>query len=136
MWWRSRADGRGAERNRVRAWAAEPDCPPAIRPLTTASRPINGATMLAAANIQAIYRYPVKGLSPEPMQRAWLAVGETLPGDRLYAIENGPSHFDPALPRHQPKTRYLMLMRNERPTALRAVFTAPRRRVAIAYEVS
>src|ERR1700686_4183980 len=134
MWWRSRADGRGAERNRVRAWAAEPDCAPAIRPLTTASRPINGATMLAAANIQAIYRYPVKGLSPEPMQRAWLAGGEPLPGDRLYAIENGPSHFDPALPRHQPKTRYLMLMRNERLATLRTRFDPPSRMLVIAYE--
>jgi uncharacterized protein YcbX len=37
-----------------------------------------------------------------------------LPADRLYAIENGPSGFDPAAPRHQPKHRYLMLMRNER----------------------
>jgi uncharacterized protein len=41
-------------------------------------------------------------------------VRETLPADRLYAIENGPSGFDPAAPRHQPKQRYLMLMRNER----------------------
>jgi uncharacterized protein YcbX len=90
--------------------------------------------MLAAANIQAIYRYPVKGLSPEPMQRAWLAAGDTLPGDRLYAIENGPSHFDPALPRHQPKTRYLMLMRNERLATLRTRFDQPSRTLVIAHE--
>jgi uncharacterized protein YcbX len=75
--------------------------------------------MPAAAKIQAIYRYPVKGLSPEPLSRALLAEGATLPGDRRYAIENGPSGFDPALPRHQPKTHYLMLMRNERLAALR-----------------
>jgi uncharacterized protein YcbX len=37
--------------------------------------------------IHAIYRYPVKGLSPEPLERATLAVHETLPADRLYAIE-------------------------------------------------
>ena len=37
--------------------------------------------------IHAIYRYPVKGLSPEPLERTELAVHETLPGDRLYAIE-------------------------------------------------
>jgi uncharacterized protein len=69
--------------------------------------------------IRAIYRYPVKGLSPEPLERVGLAPGETVPGDRLYAIENGPSGFDPAAPRHQPKTRYLMLMRNERLASLR-----------------
>jgi uncharacterized protein YcbX len=72
--------------------------------------------------IQAIYRYPVKGLSPEPLERAHLAVSATLPADRLYAIENGPSGFDPAAPRHFPKQRYLMLMRNERLARLRTRF--------------
>jgi uncharacterized protein YcbX len=90
--------------------------------------------MTAAARIQAIYRYPVKGLSPEPLQRAWLAVGETLPGDRLYAIENGPSRFDPGEPRHQPKTHYLMLMRNERLATLKTRFDAPSRTLVIAWE--
>jgi uncharacterized protein YcbX len=90
--------------------------------------------MTTAAKIQAIYRYPIKGLSPEPMQRARLEVGETLPGDRLYALENGPSHFDPALPRHQPKTRYLMLMRNERLATLKTRFDARSRTLVIAME--
>lgn len=64
-------------------------------------------------HLDAIYRYPVKGLSPERLAAATLTRGETLPGDRAYAIENGPSGFDPAAPRYQPKNRYLMLMRNE-----------------------
>jgi len=51
-----------------------------------------------------------------------LAVGETMAGDRLYAIENGPSGFDPAAPRYAPKARYLMLMRNERLATLRTRF--------------
>ena len=76
----------------------------------------------ANAKIHAIYRYPVKGLSPEPLARATLAVQDTLPADRLYAIENGPSGFDPAAPRHQPKQRYLMLMRNERLAQLHTRF--------------
>lgn len=62
----------------------------------------------------AIYRYPVKGLSPERLDRVLLAVGATLPSDRKYAIENGPSGFDPAAPAYFPKQRFLMLMRNER----------------------
>jgi MOSC domain-containing protein len=72
--------------------------------------------------VDAIYRYPVKGLSPEALERVPLGVGATLPADRLYAIENGPSGFDPAAPRHQPKQRYLMLMRNERLARLRTRF--------------
>jgi uncharacterized protein len=75
----------------------------------------------------------VKGLSPEAVQRARLAVGETLPGDRLYAVENGPSHFDPALPRHQPKTHYLMLMRNERLATLKTRFDEPSQTLIIAF---
>src|SRR5262245_38644785 len=84
-----------------------------------ARRPKKSAMGAASASIQAIYRYPVKGLSPEPLTRARLAVGETLPADRLYAIENGPSGFDHAAPRYQPKQRYLMLMRNARLARLR-----------------
>lgn len=74
------------------------------------------------SKIHAIYRYPVKGLSPEPLAQASLAPCETLLADRLYAVENGPSGFDPSAPRHQPKQRYLMLMRNERLARLRTHF--------------
>jgi uncharacterized protein YcbX len=70
------------------------------------------------ASVQAIYRYPVKGLSPEALLRAELAPGRTLKADRLYAIENGPSGFDPAAPAYFPKQKFLMLMRNERLAAL------------------
>lgn len=74
------------------------------------------------ARIQSIYRYPVKGLSPEPLERVALRTGQTLPADRLYAIENGPTGFDPENPAYFPKQRFLMLMRNERLAALRSVF--------------
>ncbi|HZQ11408.1 MAG TPA: MOSC N-terminal beta barrel domain-containing protein [Pseudolabrys sp.] len=74
---------------------------------------------MPAARIQAIYRYPVKGLSPQALTRTVLKAGQTLPADRLYAIENGPSGFDPARPAYFPKQRFLMLMRNERLAALR-----------------
>ena len=88
--------------------------------------------MSAAAKIQGIYRYPVKGLSPEPLQGVRLAVGETLPGDRRYAIENGPSRFDPAQPHYQPKTHYLMLMRNERLATLRTRLEEPSQTLVVA----
>jgi uncharacterized protein len=78
--------------------------------------------MLSSPKVNAIYRYPVKGLSPEPLGDTPLTPGETVPGDRLYAIENGPSGFDSQAPRHQPKTRHLMLMRNERLALLRTRF--------------
>jgi uncharacterized protein YcbX len=73
-------------------------------------------------HVSALYRYPVKGLSPEPLERVSLAVGETLPFDRAYAIENGSGRFDPAAPRHLPKINFLMLMRDERLAALETKF--------------
>jgi uncharacterized protein len=74
------------------------------------------------AKIQSIYRYPIKGLTPEPLARALLTPGQTVPGDRLYAIENGQSGFDPAAPSYLSKTHFLMLMKNERLANLRASF--------------
>ena len=72
-----------------------------------------------SATIQAIYRYPVKGLSPERLASVDLAAGQTLPADRRYAIENGPTGFDAAAPAYFPKIRFLMLMKNERLARLR-----------------
>ena len=55
------------------------------------------------ATLSALYRYPVKGLSPEALERAELETSGYFPGDRLYAIENGDSGFNPVAPRHQPR---------------------------------
>ena len=63
--------------------------------------------------ISSLYRYPVKGLSPERVAEALLVKDGYFPGDRLFAVENGPAGFDPSNPEHQPKIKYLMLMRNE-----------------------
>ncbi|MBX9738524.1 MAG: MOSC domain-containing protein [Beijerinckiaceae bacterium] len=64
--------------------------------------------------VASLYRYPVKGLSPERLDEAKLEPCSFFPGDRLYALENGRSSFDPAAPAYQPKTRFLMLMKNAR----------------------
>jgi uncharacterized protein len=85
------------------------------------------------ARIDALYRYPVKGLSPERLSRARLTPGQTVPGDRLYAIENGPSGFDPAAPKYLPKTEFLMLMRNERLATLDTRYDDSTRVLTIAH---
>ena len=69
---------------------------------------------MISATIDAIYRYPVKGLSPDRLQAATFVVGRTIHGDRRFAIENRPSGFDPLAPSYLPKQRFLMLMKNER----------------------
>src|SRR6516164_2119188 len=74
------------------------------------------------AQVTNLYRYPVKGLSPEPLPRVALQVGQTFPADRRYAIENGTSGFDPRAPSWLPKSCFLMLMRNERLAGLQTHF--------------
>jgi uncharacterized protein YcbX len=78
--------------------------------------------MPSSAKIDSIYRYPVKGLTPEPLPRAALAPRQTLLADRRYAIENGSSGFDPADPKWMSKAYFLMLMRDEWLAALHTHF--------------
>jgi hypothetical protein len=86
------------------------------------------------AKIAAIHRYPVKGLSPQPLRHAALTAGQTILCDRIYAIENGPCGFDPAAPAYLPKQRFLMLMRNARLAELRTDFDAATHTLAVIAE--
>lgn len=86
------------------------------------------------AHLAGIFRYPVKGLSPERMDDARLERGETLPFDRAYAIENGPSRFDPFAPAHVSKVSFLTLMRNPRLAELSTTFDGPSATLSIARE--
>ncbi len=78
--------------------------------------------MVEQPKVNALYRYPVKGLSPEPLKKTELRPGETIAFDRIYAIENGSGRFDPDAPKYLPKINFLMLMRNERLAALKTDF--------------
>lgn len=75
-----------------------------------------------SARVTGLYRYPVKGLSAEALDRVELKPGECFPADRAYAIENGAGRFDPTAPRHLPKINFLMLMRDERLATLTTRF--------------
>lgn len=63
--------------------------------------------------IAAIYRYPVKGLSAEPLDRVTLTPGDCLPQDRRFAIALPTTCFDPEHPQWLAKTHFVMLMRDE-----------------------
>lgn len=84
--------------------------------------------------VASLYRYPVKGLSPERLGGVTLTTGGYFPGDRLFAIENGPSGFDAAAPVHQPKIKYLMLMRNEALARLRTRYDDASRELVIGHD--
>ncbi|MFY8164145.1 MAG: MOSC N-terminal beta barrel domain-containing protein, partial [Brevundimonas sp.] len=65
----------------------------------------------AAGVVRALWRHPVKGFTPEPLESVDLPTGGWFPGDRMFAVEDGPSGFDRAAPEHLPKQRFTVLMR-------------------------
>jgi uncharacterized protein YcbX len=61
------------------------------------------------AQVVSLYRHPVKGFTPERLARAELVAGQCFPCDRLYAVEDGPSGFDPQAPAHISKMKFTVL---------------------------
>ena len=61
--------------------------------------------------VTALWRHPVKGFTPEPLDAVVLPTDGWFPGDRLFAVEDGPSGFDRAAPGHLPKQKFTVLMR-------------------------
>jgi hypothetical protein len=61
--------------------------------------------------IAALWRHPIKGFTPEPLDAVRLQAGRFFPGDRLYAVEDGPSGFDPAAPQHINKMKFAVLVK-------------------------
>ena len=61
------------------------------------------------ARIASLYRHPVKGFTPERLEAAELSAGMCFPCDRLFAVEDGPSGFDPTAPAHLSKMKFAVL---------------------------
>ncbi|WP_293905972.1 MOSC N-terminal beta barrel domain-containing protein [Phenylobacterium sp.] len=70
-------------------------------------------------HVAAIFRHPVKGFTPESLTHVDLALGEGFPHDRAYAVENGPSGYDPEAPAFTPKHKFTVLAAIPRVAAAR-----------------
>ena len=66
------------------------------------------------AHLARICRFPVKGMSAEDLDRVRLTVGQTLPGDRRFAIARGSAGIDPTEPGWLPKSNFVTLVRTAR----------------------
>jgi len=64
------------------------------------------------AEIDALYRFPVKGLSAQKLEQISIQSGEGFAFDRFWAIENGTQDFDAENPAFLPKRRFLQLAQN------------------------
>jgi uncharacterized protein YcbX len=72
--------------------------------------------------IESLWRYPVKGLTPEPLAAATLTPGRCIPWDRAFALAQGDTAFDPAAPAWVPKTNFACLLRNAKLAKLQTRF--------------
>lgn len=60
--------------------------------------------------IRGIYRYPIKGLSPQPVRGIVLEAGKPFPFDRVFAMVRPGVAVNPEAPRWAKKGLFLMLM--------------------------
>jgi uncharacterized protein YcbX len=86
----------------------------------------------AAATLLAIHRFPVKGLTPQPLDEAQLTPDQPIASDRRFALAHGGSAFDFAAPAFQKKAHFLTWIRNPPLAALDCSFDASGTKITIA----
>ncbi len=63
--------------------------------------------------LTGLYHYPVKGLSPQPLERVNIAPGQPFPFDRVFALARPGATIDAANPGWAKKGLFIMLMLEE-----------------------
>lgn len=81
--------------------------------------------------LQQLSRFPVKGLSAEPLESINLTAGEGIPGDRLFGFARYDSGFDPENPQPLPKENFVVLLNEAGLAGLQTSFDAASRRLTI-----
>lgn len=74
------------------------------------------------ARIARIQRFPIKGLSAEPLEEVMLTAGDGLPMDRMFGFARHGSGFDPANPAPLPKDKFVVLLTQAALANLRTSF--------------
>lgn len=69
-----------------------------------------------------LYHYPVKGLSPQALPHVRLIPGAGFPFDRVYGLARHDSGYDPVDYKPLPKTRFIVLVKEERLAGLDTFF--------------
>jgi hypothetical protein len=82
-------------------------------------------------HIESLYRYPVKGLTPEPLNFAHLTPGRCLPWDRAFALAQGDAALDPENPAWVKKTHFMCLARNAKIAGLKSRFDEAAKRLTV-----
>ncbi len=72
--------------------------------------------------IESLYRYPVKGLTPERLTATTLSPGRCIPFDRAFALAQGDAGLDTEHPAWISKVNFLCLAKNPAAARLRTSF--------------
>lgn len=75
-----------------------------------------------SGTVSDIWRHPIKGLGCETVARTPLTAGETLPFDRIWAVIQDASPFDPAAPAWVPKKAFNQGAKTQAFMAIRSAF--------------
>ena len=81
--------------------------------------------------LKNIYRYPIKGLSAQPLTRVELEARKPLPHDRVFALVRPGAPFDTGDPRWGKKGLFVMLMLEEALARVRTVLDVETLRLTI-----
>jgi uncharacterized protein YcbX len=84
------------------------------------------------ATLTRIHRFPVKGLSPQPLEQAELIPDQPIAGDRRFALAHGASAFDPQKPAFQKKAHFLTWVRNPKLAGLHCAFDPTGTKITVA----
>jgi len=68
---------------------------------------------IPVAQIESLFRYPVKGLSGQALESIQMTKNGTVPGDRVFALVRPGAPVDPANPKWAKKSLFCMLMLDE-----------------------
>jgi len=82
--------------------------------------------------IASLYRHPIKGFTPERLETATLTAGAYFPCDRIYAVEDGPSGFDPDRPAFISKSKFTVLAKLPRVACARTHYDAASGQITVA----
>lgn len=87
--------------------------------------------MTNAATLTHLWRWPVKGLGGENLDEVDVEPGALFPFDRAFALENGPSEFDPANPKHVAKLQFVCMVHQPSTGRMSACYDAASGKLAI-----
>ncbi len=87
--------------------------------------------MTSPATLTHLWRWPVKGLGGESLSSVAVKAGELFPFDRAFALENGPSDFDPDNPQHVAKRQFVCMVHQPATGRMTATYDDEAGRLAI-----